>query len=80
MQNSMIMVMTLLLMCCLLQGTAGHPKSAYEQYNRKEFGCTQRCERKGYFKYVCIRVCLSPQCFQQVYAGQGGEVKGLLEF
>lgn len=38
-----------------------------DQYVRLKTNCTTRCLSKGYFQDLCIKLCMSPSCYQQIY-------------
>lgn len=78
-------VMGSLLVCMLLvQVNSTYNRKANENYNRLEFRCNQKCDDRGYFKELCIKMCLSVPCYQQIYqkgevVGAGGLEYGLME-
>lgn len=59
-------VLFLMMVACLSM----HGKYHNDQYVRLKLSCTNRCEPKGYFQDLCIKICLSPICYQEVYLGK----------
>lgn len=38
-----------------------------DQYIKLKANCNTRCQPKGYFQDHCLKLCMSPSCYHQIY-------------
>lgn len=58
-----IIILALVVVCSLCMDV----RYLNEQYFRRKTNCTNRCLSKGYFQDLCIKLCMSPSCYHQIY-------------
>jgi hypothetical protein len=57
------LILIVMIACCFCLDT----RYLNDQYVRLKTNCVSRCQPKGYFQDLCVKLCMSPSCYHQIY-------------
>lgn len=58
----------LLIFSLLIVLIHGESKFLSDRYSRLKQTCTNRCIEKGYYQDICTKLCMSRNCFNNIYS------------